>query len=524
MPVKFRPPNRGRRAAPVTLSAPTGGLNGRDNFTDMDRKDAFLLDNWFPAGTSLITRGGSLSFSTGLPGPVESLETYTGGVGSKLLSFADGEIHDSTLGGVPVTPLATGRSSNQVTSAMFSNAGSQFLLIYSGADEPVSFDGTSIDPLVITGLTGSQNLLFCGMAFKGRMLLGQLGQLGFYYLAIGAIQGAASYFDLQQQSLKGGALLGMVAFSADSDGAGPQDYAVFVTTEGEYIMYAGTDPSNPATWSLVGRYFGPPPLGKKSWFKFRSDVYFLTEEGILSFSQIRQTGEGYADQEYLTAKLGNLFTDEVNNRDTHGWTGMIYPRANMLFVNVPQGGSVAGKYVQFVMNTNTNRWCRFTAMNAICWALIDGRAYFGTNDGKVVLADEGFTDNGEPVQAVCRQAWCSFDDGQGMGEADKHFHFATFAMQADAAPSISCALNVNYENAVPEYATALGSGAGAEWDIAEWDDAEWAGDAVTTNITVPVGKIGYVASLWMQATSVAARIRWYATRVTFERTKGILLS
>lgn len=531
MPPKLRKPNRGRRSLPVTLGAPTGGLNGRDSLADMDPADAFQLDNWFPANTSVDTRGGSLDFTTGMPTAVESLEVFTGAAGSKMLAFDDGKIYDVSAGGAVGAPLLSGRTSNQTTSCMFSNAGSQFLLIYSGADAPLSFDGASLNALVITGLTGSQDLLLAGMAFKGRIFLTQAGQLGFYYLAVGAIQGAASYFDLQQQSLKGGSLAAICTFSQDSDGTGPQDYCVFATTEGEYIMYTGTDPSNASAWTLVGRYFGPPPIGRKSWFRFRSDVYFLTEEGVLSFTQIQQEGESASQDDYLTSKLGRQFTDLLANEATPGWDGMIYPRGMALIVNVPLTGSITGPYCQFVMNTTTGAWARYLGWNATCWALFNRRAYFGTADGRVVLADEGFTDNGMQVQATCRQAWNSFEDalrmeGQGLGggDDDKQFHFASFSVQADGTPSIMCSMNVNFEDDPPQDGVMLAPTTGGVWDVATWDVDDWAGALSTQSLTISVGKIGYIASVWMQAASVAAKIRWFVTRIVLEKSKGVLLS
>lgn len=520
---KFRKPNRGRRAIPVTLGAPVGGLNGRDSLAEMPSTDAFQLDNWFPASTSVDTRGGSLDYVTGLPAAIESLEVYTGAAGSRMLAFCNGSIYDVSESGVVGDPLASGKASNKVTSCMFSNAGSQFLLIYSGSDAPLSFDGTTLNELTITGLMGSQDLLLAGMVFKGRIFLTQAGQLGFYYLAPGAIQGAASYFDLQQQSLKGGGLVAICTFSSDSAGTGPQDYAVFATSEGEYIMYTGLDPSDATNWTLVGRFFGPPPIGKKSWFSFRSDVYFLTEEGILSFTQIRQMGESASNDDYLTSKLGRAYTDLLTNEDTHGWEGIIYPKGTALIVNVPLTGGFTGAYCQFVMNTSSSAWARYTGMNSICWALLNRRAYFGTADGRVVLSDEGFTDNGVQIQATARQAWNTFDDNQGMGDADKQFHFASFAVQADGTPAIACNLNVNFEDDQPQNGVALAPTEGGIWDVATWDIDDWAGAPNTQNLTIPVGKIGYTGSIWMNAVSTAAKIRWFATRIVLEKSKGVLL-
>jgi hypothetical protein len=144
---KYRKPNRGRRAVPATLPAPTGGLNGRDALAEMPHKDAFVLDNWFPNSTTVDTRGGSLDYSTGLPGAVESLEVYTGAAGAKMLAFSNGGIYDVTAGGAVGAALLGGQASSKVTSCMFSNAGSQFMLIYSGADAPLSYNGAALAAL-----------------------------------------------------------------------------------------------------------------------------------------------------------------------------------------------------------------------------------------------------------------------------------------------------------------------------------------------------------------------------------------
>lgn len=523
--VQVRKTTRGKRTMPVTLPPPTGGLNGRDTLQDQAENDAFRLENWLPRGTSVDTRGGSLTFSTGLPGPVESVEVYAGGASPKMLAFSGGGIYDVTTGGAVGAALSSGHTSDKVTTAMFSNAGSQFLLIYSGADRPLSYDGTTLTGLTITGMTGSQNTLFSPLAFKGRMFLLQEEQLGFYYLAIGAIQGAASFFDLQQQCLHGGNMVAQFTYSYDSQGYGAQDFCVFATSEGEYIMYFGTDPSNAATWQIAGRYYGPPPIGKKAFFKFRGDTYLITEEGILSFSEIRQFGEEDHETSYLTDKLGVLFKDATTYQATHGWCGFIYPRGAAVIVNVPITSSEGGEYTQFVLSTLASKdaWTQFLGWDALSWALFNRRAYFGTNDGRIVLADEDFTDDGNEISCLARQAWNTFDDEHGMGEADKQFHQVTFAMAADGAPAVSADLNVNYEDDQPTLTTMLLPGTGADWDTSDWDVAEWAGSPATQNITVEVGKLGYIASIWMQAASIASTIKWFGSRILLQKTNGVLL-
>lgn len=513
---------KGQRSVPVSLPAPVGGLNGRDGLADMSPGDAFVLDNWWPRNATVDTRNGSLTYTTGIGNPVESLETFSGNGLVRMLAFGGGSVYQITGAGAVGAPIAAGRTSNVISSTRFSNAGSQFLLGVSGADAPFSYDGTTFTPLVITGLTGSQNTLHGIHAFKGRVYLAQKDQLGFYYLGVGAIQGAASYFDLAQVARNGGYLVGIASFSMADSGVGPQDYIVFMTSEGEYIVYAGTDPSSAANFGLVGRYYSSAPIGRQGWFNFRGDLYVLTEEGVIALAQIRQNGENGADLQYLSSKLGNYLAELNEYQGVHGWCAVPYPRANMLLVNVPTSATSTGSYDQFVMNTDTGAWARFRDWNGLSWVLHNKRLYFGTADGRIVLADEGSTDDGEAIRCNCRQAYNYFDDGKGMGAADKHFHFATFIVEADGTPPLSAELNINFENGPPQYAGTLAGTSGTEWDVAFWDTFEWGGDASTQNFTVPFGKLGYVASIWLRAYT-PTKIKWYATRFVCERARGIVL-
>ncbi|TXH44516.1 MAG: hypothetical protein E6Q97_32435 [Desulfurellales bacterium] len=491
----------------------------------MPEKDAFVLDNLIPRDTSVDTRGGSSEFATGVGGAVESLEVYAGGASAKMLAFGNGSVFNVSVAGAVGAALQSGRTSNKISSTMFSNAGNQYLLGVSGADAPFSYDGTTFANLTITGLTGSQNTLHGIFTFKGRVYLAQQGQLGFYYLAVGAIQGAASYFDLSQVAKKGGSLAGIAGFSADS-GNGPADYIVFMTTEGEYLVYGGTDPSNAATFALVSRYYSSAPIGRKGWFNFRDDLYIISDEGIVSMTQIRTSWESGVDTEYISAKLGKYISNLNMYSATHGWCAVVYPRGNLLLVNAPTTSATTGGYYQFVLNTtNTQRnaWGRFTGWNALCWAVFNKRIYFGAADGRVMLADEGFVDDGADIQCDARQAYNYFDDGRGSGAADKQFHFATFIVRTNGTPPVSAELNINFEDVQPQYAGSLSGSSGTVWDVADWDAADWGGEGITQNFTVPFGKIGYAASIWLRASISAGGIEWFATRVVFEKTNGIVL-
>jgi len=517
--------NRARKSMPFTMPAPVGGLNGRDGLADMPAKDAFVLDNWIPNNTTVDTRGGSANWVTGVGAPVESLEVFAGGAASKLLAFGNGSVYDVSLTGALGAAIKSGRVGNKVSSCMFSNAGAQYLMGCTGSDVMFAYDGTTWTDTTITGLTGLATTLTGVFAFKGqRLFLVQKNQLGFYYLGVGAIQGAAAYFDLSQVCRRGGYLIGIASYSAESSGSTPADYVVFMTSEGEYVVYTGTDPSNAATWALVGRYYSSPPIGRKGWFNFRSDLFIICDEGIIAFSEIRTNGESGKDIEYVSAKLGTALAQYMVNNATHGWSGISYPRGNLLIVNVPTAATTAGEYVQFAMNTDTNAWCRFTKWNGLCFAVFNRRLFFGTSDGRIVLADEGNKDLSLDIICDARQAFNYFDDGHGSGDADKHFHFATFIVQADGTPALASSLCVNWEDDQPTLTTTGLDASGAQWDVSSWDVTDWAGSGATQQLTVPYGKIGYVASPWLRASTLGSGLKWFATRVVAEKLNGLILS
>ena len=68
----------GQVSAPFNLPSPTGGINARDNFTDMDEKDAVDLINVFPEANSVVVRNGFTSASRGLGAEVETLLVWRG--------------------------------------------------------------------------------------------------------------------------------------------------------------------------------------------------------------------------------------------------------------------------------------------------------------------------------------------------------------------------------------------------------------------------------------------------------------
>jgi len=281
------PVQTGQTAQPMTVPAPIGGLNGRDPIAAMEPTDAYYMDNAFPGTAFVSVRKGCKRYTTRRTlGPVQSLEVYAGATGDKMLAWAGGYVFDVSTND-PVQ-LSSGWNSNLVVTAMYSNAAdtSQRLIIVSGDDTPRAYDGTTLTTLAITGAKVSSAKLNNVFTFKNRLYFGEENRLGFYYLPVGQIQGALSYFDLAQISRLGGKLVAIASYS-DESGITPDDYIAFITDKGEVIVYAGFDPSNAANWLLVGRFYCARPIGKRCTINYGNELVILTTDGAVSFSDTK---------------------------------------------------------------------------------------------------------------------------------------------------------------------------------------------------------------------------------------------
>jgi hypothetical protein len=83
---------------------------------------------------------------------------------------------------------------------------------------------------------------------------------------------------------------------------------------------------------------------------------------------------------------------------------------------------------------------------------------------------------------------------------------------------------VNYEDDPPQMLSLPPADPGAVWDVSYWDQEYWAGTGTPQNVMVPIGKLGYSMSPWIIGTTLGTGLRWYATRIVFEKTQGLILA
>lgn len=405
--------NRSRRqvAASRSIPAPVGGWDTESPLADMPPQNAIMLVNWIPRAGYVEARRGFEQQVSGTSAPVESLVAWRGDAsGDKLLACAGSDIYDVTTAGALGSALWGSATSARWDSVNFANDAGAFAIMANGADAPLRYDGAAVTALTITGSSGPITLdptdLRAPMVHKRRIWMIETGTLRTWFLPVNAIQGAAQLLDLGPLFAKGGVLRAQATWSLDG-GAGIDDVAVFVSSEGQVAVYQGIDPTDADNWSQVGVYDLANPLGERCLLKYGADLAILTEDGFIPLSQALDKDRTQDDAVALTAKIATAFsTASALYKQNYGWQALLYPgRGSLAIINIPTTELSAG--MQFVQSMQTGAWCKFTGINAICWAIANGEIYFGGESG-VFQWDVGATDNGATITYDLKPAFNSF--------------------------------------------------------------------------------------------------------------------
>lgn len=491
-------------ARTASFPPPVGGWDTRSALADMPAENAAILDNWFPSTDRVSVRKGYTSHATGMSGGVFSLIEYvpTSGVG-ELFAGNGTSLFDVSNAGAVGSAVVTGLSNVKLQSTQISTAGGHFVLAVNGQDTPLTYNGSTWSTASISGPTAA-NLIWTNN-HQRRLWFGEKDSLSAWYLAVNSISGTAAEFPLGAVSALGGHLVAMGTWSVDA-GDGQDDVAVFLTSEGEAIVYQGTDPNSASTWSLIGVFRIGKPIGRRCMIKAGADLIMVTQDGFVSASQILLADRSQADAVSISQQINKAVNDAVqDNASLFGWQPFIYPKGAMLLFNVPESTSVAS---QFAFNTITRSPCRFTGVNAACWGLMNDEAYFGgMTDGVVYKFDSGNSDNGTAIEADALQAFNHF---RSPG-TNKRFTLVEPIFQSNGSPSVAIDLNLDYDIPSPTGVAASYPETGGLWGISKWGIGLWGSASQTYRGWRGIRGVGRAASIRVRISTSINEPSWLAT-------------
>jgi hypothetical protein len=475
-----------------------------------------IMDNWFPGTEKVTLRRGSAEHVTGLGASVETLMPYNALSGTPaLFGVAGGSIYNVTTSGAVGAAVSTGYTNSRFQHVQIGTSGGQFLFAVNGEDAPISFDGTTwANPSITASGFVPADTIWCNL-HQNRLWFGAKNSLDTWYLPVRSIAGTCVVFPLASVAQMGGYVMAMGTWTRDG-GDGTDDVAVFLTSEGEAILYQGTDPSSASTWALIGVFRIGKPIGRRCMIKAGADLIMVTQDGFVAASSILSLDRSQAQKVALSEQINKSVNDAVSAAgSTFGWQPFLYPKGTMLIFNVPT--IVAGTYHQYVFNTITGAPARFTGMNAICWGMLGDNAYFGGADGTVYLSDTGASDNGSAINGDVLPAFDYF----GSPGMVKRFGLVEPIFQSEGNPNAAIDLNIDFQIAVPTGVPSASPVNSARWGVSRWGIGVWGSALQIYKGWRGVRGIGRSASLRIRVSSTTSRPSLVATNFSFTR-GGIL--
>jgi hypothetical protein len=455
-------PNPQKRQVSVgqSIPAPIGGWDASSPLAAMPIENAQILDNWIPRAGYVELRRGFTPQQVGFTGPIETLMAYRGEPSGDLLFAASGgALYDvTTQGASPGAPVYSGATSNRWNSTAFANPAGAWLIACNGSDAPIGYNSGAWAALpALSGSSGSitlnPNALSNVFGHKGRLYYLEQGSLRVWNPAAGAVGGACTLLDLSSIFSKGGRLICGANWSYEF-GLTADDFAVFMTDQGQLAVYQGIDPTSASAFSLIGVYDLGPPLGPRAMLKFGGDLAIVTADGVIPLSQGLKLDRSQQNEVAMTAKILNAFSAAVKAYGgNYGWQGLLYPGTSPSDDDEAAGGSLAifnipittlGTSMQFVQNVLTGAWCRFLNLDAFCWELANGCVYFG-GAGGVYQWDAGSSDNGVAIVGDVKSAFTDF------GDRGRQKRFTMIRPLLNTTPLVQPALeiDVDYQESEP---------------------------------------------------------------------------
>lgn len=511
-------PGRVQVSKGKSIPAPVGGWDAVSALADMPEDRAVRLTNWFPTTTDVRVRRGHQPHCDEMgTSVVDTLMVYNGltEATSAMFAVTDGDIYDVSAAGGGVITSETGLANDRWQYINFTTSGGKYLWCCNGADDPLHYNGSVWAAPTLTGVTATD--IINVNAHKNRIWVVLKDSTKAGYLPTGAIAGAVTTFELGGLFTQGGYLVAMATWTRDG-GAGPDDLAVFISSRGQVIVYAGTDPANANTWELIGVYDVGPPIGYRCFTKVGADLMLINLDGVLPLSKGLVLERSAQAQVTITLNINTAMNTAARSyKGNFGWEMTPYAKGTMAILNVPI--EVGATQAQYVMNTITGAWCDFSGMNANTWAVFKDNLFFGGNDGVVYQADTTGIDVDVAIDAVGQGAY-NYYDSRGVLKMWGMLQ-PLITTDSDTRPAVGISTDFK-DNATLGTPTASVLEA-ALYDVALYDVDVYAIEGRTVADWTGISGVGQCAAIHFRAqtaseTEVAMQLNGF--NVTYQRSRG----
>ena len=504
-----------RRVHNVTsVPPPVGGLNFAAPINGMEPQDAILLDNWICTRYGLSIRNGWAEHAIGFSDSVKSLMPWVGAAAAQDALFAatDNGIYDVTsttdTPDAALIALSTNENAGVFHSINFQAGGANYLIACSEADGFHRYDPINGWVKVVSGVDPGEmsvvdpaNLVHA-CAWKRRLWFVERDSSSIWYLPVLAVAGVAVELDVGPQLTLGGHVVAVVNWTMDA-GEGIDDHLVILGSEGDVIIYKGTDPSDASKFSIVGRWVvGALPQGRRSVSQYGGDVLVVSRYGLAPISSLVRGGKTAteADPRSFVSRIQEVLRTDVQNLTGAGWEVTQFDSAALLLINTPV--SANGDIKQYVLDTHSLRWSTFSNIPAVTFTEYKGKLYFGTADGRVCQALVGELDEVKLATGSAEASFiqCSLQTAFNYFNSPgrlKHWLMVRPTFVAPSKPGVTVRMNSEFSTLLPSRVPVFSFDAESEWDTAVWGISKWMGESLSYKSWLGVEGIGFAGSLSM---------------------------
>ena len=487
-------------------SVPIGGINTRDSVMLIGPEYGYIVNNMLARPTGLEVRRGYrewLPKTYSFTSEVRTLMFFSdpGNLSNRLFACpadANSPIYNITTPNVdPIAPFVGGTGATRPGEFSWVNtttAASAFLLAqchglgyfnYTTTGGWVKIeDGTGAGKISFEAGVTTANMLFV-FVFKNRVWFLEAGKARAWYLPVNAVTGVAKALELGKFLQNGGGFAFATSWTYDS-GSGMDDNLIFVSNNGDMVIYEGNDPDVSTDFKIKGQWFiGRVPPGRRGYCQYGGDTLIITEYGIVSVSDM-VSGRivNPKDQSVVGGKYNPTLSRYVNDYITDFyWQITSYPSEELLYVTAPALDPDFNFQVGFTMGHFSKAWTTTSNIPTYSLVVYRGLMFAGAKNGKVYQMFSGSNDNASYDGTVAgTEVTGTFQTGFNAYETpsvNKRVSRVRLLGISDGQPSFLAYTRREYDFTYGVAATPNPPTNKSAWDVAQWDAATWQARSAT---------------------------------------------
>jgi hypothetical protein len=384
--------------------------------------------------------------------------------------------------------------------SQFVNDGGDHILLLTDEDNGLYAYTESTNVWNVPSISGPTNVLSFVVVWKERVWYVEKDSTNAWYSDLGTFAGTLTKFNFGSKFRVGGYLVALYSWTLDS-GDGPDDYLVAVSSAGDVVVYAGTDPSSSNTFGVIGRwYIGDMPAGRRIGSQYGGDLLLLSTYGLVQMSDLLSGKNPFTTEGSLSWKIqADLRAEMALTRNSRGWEVQIHPSLARIIVSSPK--MVGQEYRQFVYEINLQAWSIWEKMPILTSVEYQGSSFFGSSSVKA-WEITGNLDNvtlaSSSPSLITWRLLTAYND-LGMPEHYKKVEFIRPVILSELTPELSVQAFFDYDLSAVS-AASVSPGVGI-WGTGLWGTATWAGGSPRTRPPTGAGGMGKVVAVGIAGAS-----------------------